>query len=116
MKFARSLDKPFVTTNRLRIEGTDVLIAAARKAGVRKFIAQSYAPLRYAREGGPVKTEDDPLEPTPPANTQETHAAITCERRPRSAATALPPARPLSRAGVLGAVTAGAAVLSCGCR
>jgi nucleoside-diphosphate-sugar epimerase len=75
-KFGRSLDKTFAKTNRLRTEGTDALLAAAREAGVRKFIAQSFAPYRYAREGGPIKTEDDPLDPTPPRNTGETFAAM----------------------------------------
>jgi len=44
---------------------------------VRRFVAQSFASYRYAREGGPAKTEDDPLDPAPPANTHETHAAMT---------------------------------------
>jgi nucleoside-diphosphate-sugar epimerase len=77
VKFGRSLDKTFAKTNRLRTEGTDALLAAAREAGVRRFVAQSFAPYRYAREGGPVKTEDDPLDPTPPPNTQETNKAMT---------------------------------------
>ena len=40
-----------------------------------RFVAQSYANLRYAREGGPVKSEDDPLDPTPVKGTEETNAA-----------------------------------------
>jgi nucleoside-diphosphate-sugar epimerase len=43
---------------------------------VRRFVAQSFASLRYAREGGPVKTEDDPLDPTPVPATRETNAAM----------------------------------------
>ncbi|MDQ6898299.1 MAG: NAD(P)-dependent oxidoreductase [Candidatus Dormibacteraeota bacterium] len=74
--FGRNLDRTFAPTNRLRIEGTDTLLAAAREAGVRRFIAQSFAPYRYAREGGPVKTENDPLDPSPPATTRETNAAM----------------------------------------
>jgi nucleoside-diphosphate-sugar epimerase len=77
VKFGRSLDKTFARTNDLRTKGTGALVAAARAAGVRRFVAQSFAPFRYAREGGPIKTEDDPLEPTPPPNTQETSAAMT---------------------------------------
>jgi nucleoside-diphosphate-sugar epimerase len=77
VKFGRSLDKTFAKTNELRTKGTDALLAAAREAGVRRFVAQSFAPYRYAREGGPVKTEDDPLDPTPPPNTQETYGAMT---------------------------------------
>ena len=75
--FGRSLDRTFAVTNRLRTVGTDTLLAAGREAGVRRFIAQSFAPYRYAREGGPVKTEDDPLDSAPPPNTQETFAAMT---------------------------------------
>jgi nucleoside-diphosphate-sugar epimerase len=66
----------FVQTNRLRTEGTDTLITAAREVGAERLVAQSYAPLRYAREGGPVKSETDPLDPNPPEPTRETVAAI----------------------------------------
>src|SRR5919109_318679 len=75
-RFGRSLDRTFAQTNRLRREGTDALLAAAREAGVRRFVAQSFASFRYAREGGMVKTEDDPLDPTPPPATRETNAAM----------------------------------------
>ena len=54
-------------TNRLRTEGTDHLLAAARDAGVRRFVAQSFAAFRWARTGGPVQTEADPVDPDPPA-------------------------------------------------
>jgi nucleoside-diphosphate-sugar epimerase len=74
--FGRNLDRTFAPTNRLRTEGTDALLAAAREAGVRRFVAQSFAPYRYAREGGPVKTENDPLDPNPPATTRQTIAAM----------------------------------------
>jgi nucleoside-diphosphate-sugar epimerase len=77
VRFGRSLDRTFAHTNRLRTEGTDALLAAAREAGVRRFVAQSFASYRYAREGGWVKTEDDPLDPDPPANTQQTNAAMS---------------------------------------
>ena len=76
-RFGRSLDRTFAHTNRLRPEGTDAMLAAAREAGVRRFIAQSFAGYRYAREGGWVKTEGDPLDAHPPANTQQTTAAIS---------------------------------------
>jgi nucleoside-diphosphate-sugar epimerase len=76
MRFSRNLDRGFATTNRLRTEGTDALLAAAAEAGVRRFVAQSFAQYRYAREGGPVKTEDDPLDPTPPAVARQTNAAM----------------------------------------
>ena len=76
VRFSRNLDRAFAQTNRLRIEGTDALLAAAREAGVHRFVAQSFASFRYARQGGPVKTEDDPLDPDPPKGIRETHAAI----------------------------------------
>jgi nucleoside-diphosphate-sugar epimerase len=76
VKFSRSLDKTFAKTNQLRTKGTDALLAAAREAGVRRFVAQSFASYRYVREGGPVKTEEDPLDPNPPANTEESWAAM----------------------------------------
>ena len=54
-------------TNRLRTEGTDHLLAAGRAVGARRFVAQSFGAFRYARTGGPVLTEADPLDPDPPA-------------------------------------------------
>ena len=75
--FSRKLDRTFADTNRLRTEGTDALLAAGREAGTRRFIAQSFAPYRYARQGGMIKTEDDPLDPAPPAGAHETNAAMT---------------------------------------
>ena len=64
VRFSKNLDRSFALTNRLRREGTDALLAAAHAAGVPRFVAQSFANLRYARVGGPVKTEDDPLDST----------------------------------------------------
>jgi nucleoside-diphosphate-sugar epimerase len=77
VKFSRSLDKTFSKTNQLRTKGTDALLAAAREVRVRRFVAQSFASYRYIRAGGPIKTEDDPLDPAPPPNTQESSAAMT---------------------------------------
>ena len=62
----RKFEQQFALTNRLRTEGTANLLEAALAAGARKFMAQSYAGWPYARVGGPVKTEDDPLDPNPP--------------------------------------------------
>jgi 2-alkyl-3-oxoalkanoate reductase len=75
--FSRRLDKTFAQTNRLRTTGTDTLLAAAREAGVKRFVAQSFAPFRYARQGGMVKTEQDPLDPYPPKGAEQTNAAMT---------------------------------------
>jgi nucleoside-diphosphate-sugar epimerase len=78
VKFSRNMDKVTARTSELRTKGTDALLAAAREAGVRRFVAQSVAAFsRYAREGGPIKTEDDPLDPTPPTNFQRSAAAMT---------------------------------------
>jgi len=73
----RRFDKEFAATNRLRTDGTDHLLAAAAAAGARRFIAQSYTGWPNARAGGPVKGEDDPLDPAPPAAQRETLAAIS---------------------------------------
>jgi 2-alkyl-3-oxoalkanoate reductase len=62
----RNFDQSFALTNRLRTEGTDHLLSAARAAGARRFVAQSYAGWPYAHDGAPVKTESDPLDPDPP--------------------------------------------------
>lgn len=76
VRFGRSLDRSFGPTNRLRAEGTDILLDAAREAGVRRFVAQSFASYRYAREGGMIKTEEERLDPDPPAMARETNAAM----------------------------------------
>ena len=75
-KWSRNFDKVFAQTNELRTRGTDALLAAAWEVGVRRVVAQSFASFRYAREGGPVKTEDDPLDPTVPANARQSFAAM----------------------------------------
>jgi 2-alkyl-3-oxoalkanoate reductase len=77
VQFSKNLDRTFAQTNRLRREGTDALLAAARKAGVPTFVAQSFASMRYARVGGWVKTENDPLDPSPVQGMRETSAAMT---------------------------------------
>jgi nucleoside-diphosphate-sugar epimerase len=69
-------DDEFAQTNRLRTEGLDNLLDAALAAGARRFVAQSFGNWDYARTGGPVKTEDDPLDPRPPAAMRRSLAAI----------------------------------------
>ncbi|HET7071510.1 MAG TPA: NAD(P)-dependent oxidoreductase [Nocardioides sp.] len=58
----KHFDRWFATTSRLRTEGTDHLLAAAEVAGVRHVVAQSFGAFNGVREGGWVKTEEDPLE------------------------------------------------------
>jgi nucleoside-diphosphate-sugar epimerase len=76
MRFGRNFDRTFAQTNRLRTEGTDNLLAAARETGVHHFVAQSFASMRNAREGGMVKTEVDPLDPNPPKTMRAGQAAM----------------------------------------
>jgi 2-alkyl-3-oxoalkanoate reductase len=72
----RDFDGTFELTNRLRTEGTRNLIDAARAAGARRFVAQSFAGWNYAREGGYVKSEEAPLELHPPKGMERSLAAI----------------------------------------
>jgi nucleoside-diphosphate-sugar epimerase len=72
----RRFDRWFATTNELRTTGTRHLLAAARASGVEKFVAQSYIGWNNSRTGGPVKTEDDPLDPEPAKAQRESMAAI----------------------------------------
>ena len=72
----RKFDQEFALTNRFRTEVTDTLLGAARLVGARRFIAQSFCGWPFAREGGPIKTEEDRLDPDPPASFRKTMAAI----------------------------------------
>jgi nucleoside-diphosphate-sugar epimerase len=72
----RRFDRAFEVTNRLRREGTDHLVAAARAAGARRLVAQSFAGWPYAREGNALKSEQDPLDPNPPPGFRTTLDAI----------------------------------------
>jgi 2-alkyl-3-oxoalkanoate reductase len=70
-------DHDFATTNRLRIEATDHLLAAAGGVGVRRFVAQSYGGhWTNQRAGGPVKSETDPLVDDPGKEARESLRAI----------------------------------------
>jgi nucleoside-diphosphate-sugar epimerase len=72
----RHFDKWFAVTNQLRTTGTEHLLAAAKAAGVGKFVAQSYTGWSNIREGGPVKTENDPFDPHPAKAQTETMAGL----------------------------------------
>ncbi len=73
----RHFDRDFALTNRLRTDGTDYLLSAGQAVGVRRFVAQSTCGYgAYARTGGAVKTEEDPLDPSPVREMRETLAAI----------------------------------------
>lgn len=72
----RHLDRDLAATNALRVKGTDHLIEAATKTGVRRFVAQSFAGWTYARTGSAAKTEQDSLDPNPPAGFSDALEAI----------------------------------------
>ncbi len=72
----RKFERTFASSNRLRIEGTDYLLAAARDCGVKRMVAQSFCGWPYARIGGYVKSEEDPLDPNPPEQQRSTLDAI----------------------------------------
>ena len=72
----RNFDRWFATTNQLRTAGTEHLLAAAEAAGVGRFVAQSYTGWSNIREGGSVKTEDDPFDPDPAKNQKESIAGL----------------------------------------
>jgi hypothetical protein len=72
------LGDPFRVCEEIELDDLAVpdRLAVAREAGISRFVAQSFASMRNAREGGPVKTEEDPLDPTPVKGTRETNAAM----------------------------------------
>jgi len=76
MKSLKKFDDEFKTTNRLRTTGTEYLIDAARRVGTRKLVVQSYAGWPAIRQGGRVKTEEDPLDPQPPNSMSRTLEGI----------------------------------------
>jgi nucleoside-diphosphate-sugar epimerase len=83
----KHFDRVFAVTNRLRTEGTRHLLEAARAAGTRRVIAQSYTGWPFAPEGSAVKDEDAPLDPSPPREQRASLAAIVeCETLVRAEA------------------------------
>jgi nucleoside-diphosphate-sugar epimerase len=76
LKDFAKFDQEFAVTNELRTRGTDYLLEAARLAGTRRFIAQSFTGFTNEYAGPLVKTENDPLNPGPPASARQTLAAI----------------------------------------
>lgn len=83
----RHFDRAFARTNELRTRGTDILLAAAREAGARRFIAQSFCGWTFSRTGGTVKTETDELDPHPPQELRRTLEAIRYLERSVAAST-----------------------------
>jgi nucleoside-diphosphate-sugar epimerase len=83
----RNMDKTFALTNRLRTEGTDNLLEAARAAGARRFVAQSFSGWPNEKRGSMIKTEEDPLDDNPPRKARQGMAAIKHLERVVSQAT-----------------------------
>jgi nucleoside-diphosphate-sugar epimerase len=76
VKSFKRLDREFEQNNRLRTEGTDILLAAAQAAGARRFVAQSFGAWTYELSGGRVKSEDEPFDSAPPAHARKTVDAL----------------------------------------
>jgi 2-alkyl-3-oxoalkanoate reductase len=76
IKSFKRFDDEFALTNRLRTEGIDHLLQAARAVGVRRLIVQSFGNWNYERTGDHLKTEEDPLDPNPPVNQRRSLDAI----------------------------------------
>jgi nucleoside-diphosphate-sugar epimerase len=72
----KHFDTWFARTNELRTDGTRHLLAAAEAVGAKRVVVQSYTGWNNAREGGPVKTEDDPFDPAPAQAQTESLRAI----------------------------------------
>lgn len=94
----RRFDRAFAMTNRLRTTGTDNLLAAAAGAGASRFVAQSFTGWPNERTGSAIKTEDDPLDATPPRGQRESLAAI---RHLENAVTSAPMPSVVLRYGLL---------------
>jgi nucleoside-diphosphate-sugar epimerase len=84
----RHFDRAFARTNELRTRGTDILLAAAREAGAKRFIAQSFCGWTFSRDGGAMKTEADQLDPNPPEELRRTLEAIRYLERTVTASSA----------------------------
>ena len=72
----KRFDETFAVTNELRTRGTDALLSAAAEAGTGRVIVQSYTGWTNEHAGGPVKTEQDPIDPDPVPAARTTLAAI----------------------------------------
>jgi nucleoside-diphosphate-sugar epimerase len=83
----RRFDRYFAATNRLRTEGTANLLAAVRKIGGARVVAQSFGASGYPPGGPPAQDESAGFNPEPPAAMADTFAAI---RRLEELVTAAP--------------------------
>ncbi len=72
----RQFEEAFASTNRLRTDGLDTFLEAAKETGVRRFIAQSFTGWPNERTGTRPKTEEDPLDANPAPGFRTTLKAI----------------------------------------
>ena len=72
----RRFDKYFAVTNQLRTSGTTNLIDASRLVQWPRLVVQSFCGWPWAQTGGPVKSEEDPLDPEPAKAFRSTMRAI----------------------------------------
>jgi nucleoside-diphosphate-sugar epimerase len=75
MRDLRRIDRELATTNRLRTEGIEHLLEAARRSGARRFVAQSYA-MWLAGSGPRMRSESDPYDDAAPRSARRTVDAI----------------------------------------
>jgi nucleoside-diphosphate-sugar epimerase len=78
----RRFDQMFALTNQLRTTGTTNLIEACRLTGWPRLVVQSFCGWPWARTGGPVKSEQDPLDSDPPKAFRKTLQAIVSMEAP----------------------------------
>jgi nucleoside-diphosphate-sugar epimerase len=76
MSSIRNFDQTFATTNALRTEGLDHLLAAARATGVQRIVAQSFTGWTNPHNGTGPATETDGFDPDLPKKQRQTLAAI----------------------------------------
>ncbi len=72
----KDFDSSFEATIALRTKGIDHLVEASIGTGASRFIAQSFTGWTNQRTGGPIKTEEDPLDTDPAKSSVKTMAAI----------------------------------------
>jgi 2-alkyl-3-oxoalkanoate reductase len=73
----RKIERDFALTDRLRTDGTRILLDAAHAAGAQRVIAQSVAFIYAPGPPGTVHTETDPVNADPPKRFRRTAAALS---------------------------------------
>ena len=84
MRNFRNFDSEFAVTNELRTKGTDYLLEAARQAGTRRFIAQSFIGWNNARTGSAGQDRNRSAGPRPAPGDQAVHGGDQAPRGDRA--------------------------------